>query len=195
MNKNDLRYRKTEANLKHAYLSLLRQADCRSITVRKLCTLAQCARNTFYQHYPDLKALEHAIVGELLNDISGAFRPVGNPIAPIPAHTQQQYVANIIAGVTAQQATLRVLLAKDDGSFQKQLADVIAATILNQTKSFSTLADTAINRLNTAYLASAIAGFIASWLSQPDVDATLAQATLLTIHQATIQTSARYLAG
>lgn len=194
MNKNDLRYRKTEANLKQAYLTLLAEHDCQSITVQQLCRLAQCARNTFYQHYDDLNALQTHIVGEVLADIANAFRLAAPSLAQIDAQTHRQYVQNIIAGVTAQRQTLMVLFATDDGRFQKQLATVIEAKILAGDRALSNVADTAINRLNTAYLAAAIAGFIASWLKQPTVSAAMAQESLLAIHQAVMQTSAAYLA-
>lgn len=194
MNKNDLRYRKTEANLKQAYLTLLAEHACQSITVRQLCTVAQCARNTFYQHYVDLSALQDHIIGEVLADIANAFRPVATTLAQIDTQTNHQYVKNIIEGVSRQRQTLTVLLANDDGRFQKQLTNVIEAKVLAGDCDLSKVADTWPNRLNTAYLAAAIAGFITSWLAQPAVTAAMAEQTLLAIHQATMQTSAAYLA-
>ncbi|KRN18160.1 TetR/AcrR family transcriptional regulator [Lacticaseibacillus camelliae] len=193
MNKNDLRYRKTETNLKQAYLALLAEHDCRTITVSQLCTLAQCARNTFYQHYPDLETLKDHIIGEVLDEISGAFHTTDTDLAQIDANRTRQYVEGIIAGVTNQQETLQRLFAKDDGTFQKQLTDVIYAQVIAGDRSLSKVADTPVNRLNAAYLAAAVAGFIASWLSDPEVTPAMAEQTLLALHQPTINTSTAYL--
>ncbi|WP_203624815.1 MULTISPECIES: TetR/AcrR family transcriptional regulator [unclassified Lacticaseibacillus] len=193
MNKNDLRYRKTETNLKQAYLSLLAEHDCHTITVSQLCTLAQCARNTFYQHYADLKTLQDRIIGDVLDEMAGAFLTGDTDLRQLDAARTKQYVAGIITAVEAQQPTLQVLLAKDDGTFQKQLEDVIYTQVMAGDQQLSQAADTAINRLNAAYLAAAVAGFITRWQSEPTVTAAVAEQTLLALHQPTIDTSTAYL--
>lgn len=194
MNKNDLRYRKTETNLKQAYLSLLAEHDCHTITVSQLCTLAQCARNTFYQHYPDLETLKDHIIGEVLAEISGAFHTAETDLAQIDANRTRQYVEGIVAGVTNQQETLQRLFSKDDGTFQKQLEGVIYAQVMAGDRQLSKAADTPVNRVNASYLAAAVAGFIASWLLDPEVTTAMAEQALLAIHQPTIKTSSAYLA-
>ncbi|WP_461216010.1 TetR/AcrR family transcriptional regulator [Lacticaseibacillus sp. GG6-2] len=194
MNKNDLRYRKTEANLNQAYLSLLATQDCNSITVSQLCSLAQCARNTFYQHYPDLQTLKDHIIGQVLDDMANAFRNTGVTLNQIDAREIERYVDNIVTGIDNQRQTLQILVAKDDGTFQKQLENVIYTQVLAGDRTLSNVADTAINRLNAAYLAAAVAGFIARWLAEPTVTTEVAKQTLLTMHQHTIATSTAYLA-
>lgn len=195
MNKNDLRYLKTESNLKEAYLQILVEQDCRTITVRQLCHVAMCARNTFYQHYPDLEALKNGIITDVLNQMTAAFRTPKQLEGALDPRHNRQYVHNIVASVTHQQTTLRRLFGKDDGSFQKQLADVIYTQVMIGDRKLSQVADTAINRLHTAYLSSAIAGFIAKWMTDPTISAEVAETTLLNIHQATINTSSTYLAS
>lgn len=194
MNKNDLRYRKTEENLKQAFLSLMLQQDCRRITIRQLCQAAQCARNTFYQHYPDLEALKAHLIGAVLTAIADSFRAPKTDLAHIDTAQIRRYTQAIIASVSAQLTTLQALLAKDDGTFQKQLADVIYTQVMAGDRGLSKVADTAINRLNAAYLAAAVAGFIARWLTESAVSPAVAEQILFTIHQPTINTSSAYLA-
>ncbi|WP_155286793.1 hypothetical protein [Lacticaseibacillus zhaodongensis] len=194
MNKNDLRYLKTEANLHRAYLTLLAQQACQTITVKQICTLAQCSRNTFYLHYHDQMALRDAIIGKVKSDLLGAFNSPNTRLAEIDQTKIKEYVANIISSVTAQKATLTILFSKDDGSFQKQLEDVIYTQVLTGDRELSQAADTPVNYLNAAYLAAAVAGFIASWMRQADISDQTAEQTLLAIHQATINTNSAYLA-
>lgn len=194
MNKNDLRYRKTETNLKQAYLALLAKQDCQTITVSQLCTLAQCARNTFYQHYPDLQTLKDHIIGQVLDDMANALRNTGVTLNQIDTREIERYVDNIVTSIDNQRQTLQILVTKDDGTFQKQLENIIYTQVLAGDRTLSNVADTAINRLNVAYLAAAVAGFIARWLAEPTITTEVAKQTLLTMHQHTIATSTAYLA-
>ncbi|WP_127850120.1 hypothetical protein [Lacticaseibacillus hulanensis] len=195
MNKNDLRYRKTEANLKQAYLELLVDHDCTDITVKQLCSLAQCARNTFYQHYLDLPTLRDHIIDQVLVNMADAFSSPESDLHAIDSDQINAYCKGIIASVVRERHALQILFSKDDGTFQKRLADVIYAQVLAGDRTLSLVADTPRNRMNTAYLASAVAGFIARWLAEPTVTSQMAEQTLQNIHRATINTSSAYLAG
>lgn len=56
MNKNDVRYRKTEDKLRSALVSLLKHENIESISVRDICEKAGCSRNAFYLHYETKEA-------------------------------------------------------------------------------------------------------------------------------------------
>ncbi|MCX2455088.1 TetR/AcrR family transcriptional regulator [Lacticaseibacillus nasuensis] len=194
MNKNDLRYVKTEANLKQAFLALLATEDCSGITVSQLCQQAQCARNTFYQHYDSLEALRTGVIAQILTGIGAAFRPTGETLAEIKGDQVRLYVQHIITAVDTQRAALTILLAKDDGAFQKQLVDVIVQQVLAGDRGLSQVADTAVNRLNVAYMAWAVAGFVARWLNEPSITPEQACDLFFQLHQPTISTNVAYLA-
>ena len=60
MNKNDLRYVKTEELILNTYLDLVRSHQ-RNITVTLLCKTARINSSTFYTHYSDMEALHKAV--------------------------------------------------------------------------------------------------------------------------------------
>jgi len=53
MGKEDLRFRKTEQAIQRAFLTLLKTNTFEDITIKEICALAECNRNTFYLHYVD----------------------------------------------------------------------------------------------------------------------------------------------
>lgn len=71
--KQDLRYIKTEAAFKDAFLELLNEMPQGKITVAKLCERAQCSRPAFYNHFLDMDDLHSKILDDFvehLHDIS-----------------------------------------------------------------------------------------------------------------------------
>lgn len=77
-NKTDLRVLKTKRNIKDSFLSLAKDHDLHTITVKQICDLAVCGRNTFYQHYPYKEALLLEIENDIISDIVESFRPMKN---------------------------------------------------------------------------------------------------------------------
>ena len=54
MNKNDLRYQKTETLIKDAFFKQITAKEIKDIRVKDLCDKAQISRKTFYDHYEDI---------------------------------------------------------------------------------------------------------------------------------------------
>ena len=60
MNKNDLRFQKTEAIIKATYLSLKKRGST-VVKVKDLCDTAMINKTTFYAHYETIEYLHKAI--------------------------------------------------------------------------------------------------------------------------------------
>ncbi len=68
INKNDLRYIKTDRLIQETYLKM-RAESSRPVQVGALCTAAQINKSTFYTHYEDIIALHRAVCLKLTKDI------------------------------------------------------------------------------------------------------------------------------
>ncbi len=67
MNKNDLRYLKTEEELEKAYYSLKKKNI--DITVTELCKVAKMNKATFYDHYKNINQLQNEIYSKALDKV------------------------------------------------------------------------------------------------------------------------------
>lgn len=70
VNKNDLRYIKTERLIVHTYVDL-RLRDPSPVKVSDLCREALINKTTFYSHYDTMESLRRHICRETVADILG----------------------------------------------------------------------------------------------------------------------------
>ena len=68
INKNDLRYVKTEDLIREAYLSLCFEKK-KMPTVSLLCERARINKSTFYMHYDCMESLQHTIGRATIHDL------------------------------------------------------------------------------------------------------------------------------
>ena len=76
MNKNDLRYIKTEQQIKEAFYELVNQKGFDQVTISMICKKAFISRFTFYSHYTDKFQLLQSLFEELernLNESVNAY--------------------------------------------------------------------------------------------------------------------------
>lgn len=73
VNRNDLRYIKTEALLRSTYLQFCREGK-KGLTVTELCRTAQINKSTFYAHYPSIEELHREVCRESIRDMLQGHR-------------------------------------------------------------------------------------------------------------------------
>ncbi|GAX02922.1 TetR family transcriptional regulator [Secundilactobacillus pentosiphilus] len=185
MNKNDLRYIKTEDNLKQALLTLLDQMSLKKITVKMICEVARCSRNTFYLHHEVKEDLYNTVVSNVLNSMQNAFQPRVDQVDQITDDILDEYTEGIMTSVASHKDSLRTLILQDNGLFFKQFTEIIQNTVL---KGSSELANhfTVDTQLYSSYLAGAISGFIFNWFKNPICDLPTATKALKIIHRETM---------
>lgn len=188
MNKNDLRYKKTEDSLKRAFLKLLKDHQPNDITVKQICETAECSRNTFYLHYDVKDDLYYKIIDTILTYLSSAFVPEVNDQLTND-EVNRIYTDRIIDRVIANKDALEVLIQKDDGIFFKQFTETIYKACMSTINQITNHNPTITNEIYTAYLASSIAGFIFKWFEHPEIDVPSAKNLLYEIHRKTIDTT------
>ncbi|UXR77951.1 MULTISPECIES: TetR/AcrR family transcriptional regulator [unclassified Staphylococcus] len=193
MNKNDLRYKKTEWNLHHSYLTLLETLPCKEITIKKICEYALCSRNTFYLHYTSKDHLHESMVNTLLDKMSAAFKSHVNHAKQIDTKLYLSYIEAIINSVLDNKRMMTVFAKNDNGLFFKQFCENIETAVYDETSSISQQENTAIKKLYTAYLAASLTGFIFEWLSNDDITDDIAKKALHQIHIHTMSTFTKSL--
>ena len=74
MNKNDLRYIKTEELIINSFLHCINQTSFEETTVSMICEKARISRHSFYTHYVDKYALLDQLYEELENRFNGTIK-------------------------------------------------------------------------------------------------------------------------
>ena len=72
--KVDIRVQKTKERLKGALLSLMQEKNIDRINISEICRLSGINRNTFYQHYSDIKDLLSEIEGEFMEELFSSVK-------------------------------------------------------------------------------------------------------------------------
>lgn len=73
MNKEDLRWKKTERAIREAFLSLRKEYDVQKIRIKELCAIAHINKSTFYAHYEDVFVLSEALEDAFVISLCASF--------------------------------------------------------------------------------------------------------------------------
>ena len=68
MNKNDLRFQKTELLIKNTYFNLKKRGST-TVKVKDLCNTAMINKTTFYAHYETIEHLHKAVCNDFVMEI------------------------------------------------------------------------------------------------------------------------------
>ena len=181
MNKNDLRYKKTEDKLRSALVCLLRHNNIESITVRDICEQAGCSRNAFYLHYETKDDLYEAIVNSIIDKLIYALQADTNVFESRDEHTILQYYDKIIDAIISHREELDVLIKRDQGLLMMKLAKAIFAGNEETIHAFAAKTPSIESSLNAAFLSAGIVGFIYEWFTHPGITDQMAKDFLIKI--------------
>jgi hypothetical protein len=179
----DLRIVKTEDNLKQALLTLLKKKEIAKITVREICELAKCSRNTFYQHYMYKEDLYDTIQQEIVDSILDSFASITDNADQLNDDTSRTFVRNIISGFNRVAPSLRIFMEKDDGTFLAKIGKMMYEKVNKGTIDVSKKELTYLQELYNSYLSYAVAGFMTKWITNPQCTAKEAEEYLYRIHK------------
>ena len=179
MNKNDLRYKKTEDKLRSALICLLSRNNIESITVRDICEQAGCSRNAFYLHYETKDDLYEAIVNSIIDKLIYALQADTNVFESRDEHTILQYYDKIIDAIISHREELDVLIKRDQGILMMKLAKAIFAGNEETIHAFAAKTPSIESSLNAAFLSAGIVGFIYEWFTHPGITDQMAKDFLI----------------
>lgn len=163
---NDLRVVKTRQLLKDALLTLIKEIDFDSVTVKKLTERAQINRSTFYAHFYDkYDLLEKTISDELLSFVKEVAPKSGEELTSvnIPKSIYLRATQYIY-----QHAEFFKIMMGENGisSFQQQFLQIIKRYMADHLEKFHPQPDEmGIPReFLISYVAHAYIGVITYWL-------------------------------
>ncbi len=81
--KMDIRVQKTKERLKSTLLALLQEKSIDRISISEMCRKSGINRNTFYQHYRDIRDLLSEVEGEFMESLFSVFTINGDSIKSV----------------------------------------------------------------------------------------------------------------
>lgn len=181
MNFTDLRVLKTQERLQNALLELLETKELKAITVKEICDQAGISRNAFYQHYGYKEDLYEQMVARATERIRKALMPVVPDASGIKEDTVGSYARRIIAGIAEVRDLIYVMLKGDDGTFLRQLTDLIFGQNLSNALPFFDMKDSMELRLFYEFQSAGMAAFIIKWVLEEGLSESQAAALLTDI--------------
>ncbi len=174
MNNKDLRFVKTEENLKKTLLRLIENKRIEDITIKELCMEAKCSRNAFYQHYETKMDLYEAILGDLFDVINKSSEPIMLDQSAMGEKEIRKYTYKLIKTLYARKKELSSLLRGNE-MFTVCLGSFLYQSYMHH---YTTVTEKEITdnlRLATKYLCFGITGFVEHWLSEDNISLEEAQ--------------------
>ncbi|MDO4400543.1 MAG: TetR/AcrR family transcriptional regulator [Coriobacteriia bacterium] len=190
-NMEDLRYVRTERDIRSAFMKLVSGKSVGSVTVTALCREASISRNAFYLHHASIAELYATLVSELVDDVraeslASAERRMAN------GEDDALSVA-IIGALSRHEDLLRSLLPSDEGALAKCLAEGIEAAYVEAALRFGEHGGDADHRLRCAYAAWSLVGLVSRWIAETERPVDDVLALYEEISSSVVEASARYL--
>ena len=195
-NENDLRVKKTQSNIRAAFISLMEEKPLAAISVKDICDRALCSRNTFYMHFPYKEAVLEQITKECVDAVLKGTERIVDSVDQLTEAVVEQYSRNLIEAAAGERESILFLLRHDSGNtFAGMLADAIYASFSLGSEQFASkaAAQEPEYRLYLSYISGGIVNFILHWLQCPDISKEAACRILHTIHSGPIRTSLQFL--
>lgn len=166
-NTEDMRFVRTEAAIRSAFMGLLAEGPVGSITASSVCRRAGISRNAFYLHHSGVAALYAAMVDELLDDVRAECIASAERVVASGA-VDEGLVPSGLAMLERHEGLLRALLPPDDGTLAKRLAEGIADAYVEAALVFGEQGASLEHRLRCAYSAWAFLGILQRWFELTD---------------------------
>ncbi|MDY2985621.1 MAG: TetR/AcrR family transcriptional regulator [Synergistes jonesii] len=178
MNCNDLRFIKTEENLKKSLLYMLESNRLEDISIKAICQEAKCSRNAFYQHYQTKESLYNAILGDIIATIEEGTQPMDRNQSAMNDQKIKAYTYKFLRIIDEHRSEFKSLRNGNE-LFLTLLSNFLYHAYL---KHYSYVTDgkqiTDQGELITRYFCCGIAGFIEQWLRADNISLETAQHNL-----------------
>lgn len=147
MNKNDLRYIKTERLIVHTYVDL-RLRDPSPVKVSDLCREALINKTTFYSHYDTMESLRRHICRETVADILGRC-----DCARMAFSDTYAFVSELVGAISREERLIRALYGDDVTSLLNDAEGLFSGYICMTTTSRSAKKNNLLHRRNIKIIA------------------------------------------
>ena len=107
--KVDIRVQKTKERLKSTLLTLLKEKGIDRISISEICRASGINRNTFYQHYSDIRDLLSEVEGEFMESLFSFLTINGDSIKSV------RDIMTLLLETIKQNQDMCLLLFSDNG--------------------------------------------------------------------------------
>lgn len=135
MNKNDLRFKKTEIAIKEAYMTLKKNST-KPIKVSELCEKAMINKTTFYTHYETMETLKNQICQEYTSELLSSCAHINEILTDTKA-----FVNDIYSLFNKNEKTILRLYENDINALvndvEKELLKIVSASNVSEDTEFA----------------------------------------------------------
>lgn len=167
MNKNDLRYLKTEKNIINSFLECVDDLGFEKTCISDICHKAMISRNTFYAHYEDKYALLNDIISQLEKEMMESYQD--KIMIDIMHNDAKQAVTWCFHEVDENRYLIQILLKCSKDKMKTVLYNVFMNHPIDiLMKDYHCNLDNIKIKLNQTYIADAWIGYLEVWLNHYD---------------------------
>lgn len=160
MNKNDLRYLKTEKIIRAAFLELINERGFENVTISAVCQRAMISRNAFYTHYQSL----YSLLDRIYKNLDSVFK---NRLST--SNNTEENTKRYISVIDKNRDVISTLLKCPTLKFNDMLFDYVIRRPLSATfADFDSFSENIDIKLNTSYMIDAMISFTKCWLDNYD---------------------------
>jgi len=163
-NTKDLRYARTEAAIRAAFIRLVSDMPVGKVSASVVCRSAGISRNAFYLHHSGVSELYASLVGELIEDVRTECIASSRRVAETGA-VDADFSPAVLGALCRHEDLLRALLPSDDGSLSLCLADGLASVYIEAALLFGEHGGSFEHRLGCSFSAWAHVGLLRCWIA------------------------------
>ncbi len=169
-NKTDLRVIKTKANIKGCFWELLKRKPSQKITVKEICDLAKCSRNTFYMHYPYKEALYEEIIDEIIEKVLEGFYPIQNYMPGTWYELSEEYFKNCMTSIAKIKEVFFFMKPGKDtfNAFIANLSEKLSKNLFDKSLVFHSISQEKLEiiKIGCMWMAYSLVSFGVYWLTE-----------------------------
>ncbi|MBQ7937650.1 MAG: TetR/AcrR family transcriptional regulator [Oscillospiraceae bacterium] len=167
MNRDDLRFQKTEENIKRAFMCCVDEKGFDKTRVANICKTAKISRNTFYVHYEDKYELMKAVYDDFEREIAKQFTySMQKDFFEMNLESSIDWCINAIS---ENKNILKILLKCSKKEFSEITKKIFFDKRFKEmTTNYKQKQNTVEAKLREAYISEAFSGFVEVWLNNYD---------------------------
>ena len=166
-NVNDLRYRRTEAAIRSAFMELVACTPVSAVTASALCRRAGISRNAFYLHHASVDALYAALIDEVVADVRAEAMASSRRVVAT-GDVGTLLATAIVEALCRHERLLRALLPSDDGSLAMCLAVGLKDAYVEAGLLLGGVAGGLEHRMSCFFAAWAHVGLVVGWVQETE---------------------------
>lgn len=167
MNKNDLRYLKTEENIIAAFAECVQKMGFEKTTVAEICKKGRISRNTFYLHYEDKYDLLNTLYRKVEERMDNSMEE--HVLVNLKKYSLRDSIEWTYSGIDENHEDILLLIKCSRDKMRELLKRAFVDTPLHKlVENYEVVSQSVQLQLIKNYTADAMVGYIETWLEHYD---------------------------